>query len=160
MDSASSRLEAFLLKEIPLSLAMGIHVSEAGPTGVALSAPLHENGNHHGTLFGGSASAIAILAAWGWVHLRLEDLGLDPDLVIQKSATDFVRPGRGPEVMAACRGTDEATFARFVTTLRRFKRARLRLEVEVSSGDDLVAHMHGLFVALERRTDGGPRDHF
>ena len=85
----------------------------------------------------------------------MEDLGLDPDLVIQKSATEFVKPGRGPQVVAACRGTDEETFARFVKTLRRFRRARLRLEVEVSSGDDLVARMHGLFVALERTDTGG-----
>ena len=148
MSGAPSRLQAFIRSNIPISAAMGVTVTKAGPEGVTLRAPLTKNRNHHGTLFGGSASALAMLAAWSWLHLRLEELGLDPDLVIQKGATDYICPGRDTDVVAVCAGTDEETFARFIRSLGRFGRARIALEVEVSSGDRLVARLAGQFVAL------------
>lgn len=57
-------LEQYLHEHIPLSRAMGVEVQEADWNGVTLRAPLAPNNNHRETVFGGSASAVAILAAW------------------------------------------------------------------------------------------------
>lgn len=133
---------------------MGVEVIEAGDEGVRIRAPLESNGNHHGTLFGGSASALAILAAWGWMYLELESEGLDPDLVIQRSAMEFLQPGReGVEII--CRGTSRASWTRFLRTFRRFGRARLTLCSEIHAGSGVVARMEGDFVALQPGV-GGP----
>jgi len=150
---AAARLQDFLEANIPLSGAMEVEVVEAGPEGVRIRAPLGPNGNHHGTLFGGSASALAILAAWGWMHLRLDAEGLDPDLVIQRSATEFVHPGRSA-VEAVCGGAGEGRWRRFLRSYRRFGKGRLELESEVRVDGTTVARMEGAFVALEAGGEG------
>ena len=51
---------------------MGVEVIEAAWNGVTLRAPLAPNINHRETVFGGSASAVAILAAWAILYVRLQ----------------------------------------------------------------------------------------
>lgn len=147
MTERSEELEAFLHEKIPLADAMGVRVVRAGREEVLLSAPLAANGNHHGTLFGGSASAVAILAAWSWLHLRLSEEGLDPDVVIQRSAMEYLLPGRA-DVTACCPGIGERAWKRFLTTYRRFGKARIELPAAVCVGDERVASLKGVFVAL------------
>ncbi|MGE5240286.1 MAG: YiiD C-terminal domain-containing protein, partial [Bacteroidota bacterium] len=65
-------LERYLHEQIPLSKAMGVEVMEASGEKVELAAPFAPNINHLETVFGGSASAVAILAAWTLLHVRLE----------------------------------------------------------------------------------------
>ena len=57
-------IEHYLHAHIPLSLAMGVKVLSSSREAVRLSAPLAPNINHRATVFGGSASAVALLAAW------------------------------------------------------------------------------------------------
>ena len=61
MDTKS--LENYLHEHIPLSKAMGVTVRSVSGEAVTLAAPLAPNINHRETVFGGSASALAILAA-------------------------------------------------------------------------------------------------
>lgn len=87
-----SELQAYLHQHIPLSHAMDVTVVEASPHQVVLSAPLAPNINHRDTVFGGSASAVAILAAWSMLHLRLSAEGLGSRLVIQRNTMDYLAP--------------------------------------------------------------------
>jgi len=57
-------LQDYLHEHIPISSAMGVRVVACDESGVRLTAPLYPNINHRATVFGGSASAVAILAAW------------------------------------------------------------------------------------------------
>jgi thioesterase domain-containing protein len=57
-------LERYLHEHIPLSHAMRVGVVTVDAGTVVLRAPLEPNINHRETVFGGSASALAILAAW------------------------------------------------------------------------------------------------
>ncbi|MBU0891168.1 MAG: thioesterase domain-containing protein [Gammaproteobacteria bacterium] len=85
-------LQAYLHQHIPLSHAMDVTVVEASPLQVVLSAPLAPNINHRDTVFGGSASAVAILAAWSMLHLRLSAEGLGSRLVIQRNTMGYLAP--------------------------------------------------------------------
>ena len=85
-------LQAYLHQHIPLSRAMEVSVVEASAQHVVLSAPLAPNINHRDTVFGGSASAVAILAAWSMLHLRLSAEGLGSRLVIQRNTMDYLLP--------------------------------------------------------------------
>lgn len=67
-----SELEKYLHGHIPLSKAMEVAVVQVQPEGVILSAPLAPNINHRDTVFGGSASAVAILAAWSLLQHSLD----------------------------------------------------------------------------------------
>jgi thioesterase domain-containing protein len=78
-------LEQYLHEHIPLSQAMQVSVLDAKEDCVVLSAPLAPNINHTETIFGGSASAVAILAAWSLVHVRLKGAGIAYSIVIQRN---------------------------------------------------------------------------
>lgn len=73
--ASEQELQQYLHEHIPLSRAMQVSVVRAAQEGVVLSAPLAPNINHQETVFGGSASALAILAAWSLVHVRLQASG-------------------------------------------------------------------------------------
>ena len=55
---------------------MAVSVKAVTTDTVILAAPLEPNINHKHTVFGGSASALGILAAWSLLHVRLVDAGL------------------------------------------------------------------------------------
>ena len=85
-------LRQYLYDHIPLSQAMQVEVLSAQPEGVVLGAPLPPNINHQETIFGGSASAVAILAAWSLLHVRLQHEGVHSRLVIPVSYTHLTLP--------------------------------------------------------------------
>jgi hypothetical protein len=62
------------------------------PEGTRLAAPLAPNINHRDTVFGGSAAALATLAAWTLLHARLTAAGLPSRLVIQRNTMDYDAP--------------------------------------------------------------------
>ena len=61
--TTAPELASDLHAHIPLSAAMQVSVAAVDADGVTLQAPLAPNINHRDTVFGGSASAVAILAA-------------------------------------------------------------------------------------------------
>lgn len=143
-------LERYLHREIPLSGAMGVTVVEAGAGGVRLAMPLEPNLNHRGTLFGGSAGALVILAGWTLVHERLRgEEGLTPHLVIQRSAMEYLEPVIG-DVEARAEPPSEEAWERFVRTLRRKGKGRIEVPAELIWRERVAGRMSGTFVALER----------
>ena len=78
-------LEQYMHKHIPLSKAMAVSVVSVTDSAVTLQAPLEPNINHRETVFGGSASALAILAGWSLLHVRLRAAGIANRLVIQRN---------------------------------------------------------------------------
>ncbi len=147
MDACAAALERYLLSRIPVCAALGVHVAQAGPECVRLTAPLATNVNHSGTVFGGSAAAVATLAAWSLLHLRLEAAGLRARTMIQRNAMEYERPIVG-DFEAACHLTDGPAWERFVALLQRRGRARLHLEAQLRCGGESVGHFAGEFVAL------------
>jgi thioesterase domain-containing protein len=140
-------LERYLHQQIPLSAAMGVRVSMATPEHVRLAVPLAPNINHNETAFGGSAAALATLAAWALLHLRLADAGLQARLVIQRSSMEYEQPIPG-DFEGVCRFTDEAAWERFRATLARRGRARLTLAAHLVYDARRVATFEGDFVGL------------
>lgn len=140
-------LERYLHEHIPLSRAMAASVVAATEAEVVLQAPLAPNINHRGTVFGGSASALAILAAWSLLHRRLRGEGLDCRLVIQRNEMAYERPIPGG-FTARARLAPGVDWAAFLRTLRRMGRARLSVEAELTHGHQRVGHFSGEFVAL------------
>ena len=71
---------------------MAVSVASVAPDEVVLRAPLAPNINHRETVFGGSASALAILAAWSLLHARLRSEGVASRLVIQRNTMEYEHP--------------------------------------------------------------------
>lgn len=142
-------LEIYLHEQIPLSAAMGVSVRSVTSDAVALSAPLAPNINHKSTVFGGSASALSILAAWSTLHVRLTDAGLPSEIVIQSNEMEYERPMRGEFVATGAIGA-EADWPGFVRMLERRRKARIEIEAELRCGDEAVGAFRGRFVAFLR----------
>lgn len=142
-------LEAYLHRQIPLSAAMQVSVLSANTDSVTLGAPLEPNINHKSTVFGGSASAVAILAAWSLLHLRLLDEGLDCEIVIQSNQMDYDRPITGA-FTAASSMADPPAWPQFLKILTRRKRARFEVQSVLTYDDAIVGRLKGRFVAFLR----------
>lgn len=136
-------LERYLYEHIPLSRAMGVEVLEASAARVRLSAPLAPNLNHRNTVFGGSESAVAILACWSWLHLRAGRYRL----VIRRNSMDYLAPIEGG-FEAVCEAPSEEAWGRFRETLDRRGKARIALSADVFFGEILAGRLEGEFVAV------------
>ncbi len=145
MDSTD--LQSYLHNHIPLSKAMGIHVETATFDGVTLTAPLAPNINHRDTLFGGSASAVAILAAWTLLHVRLTEIGLPSRVVIQRNTMKYDKPV-AEDFYAIALPPEPDNWHRFQTMLRKKHRARITIFATLHSNDEIAGKLEGDFVAF------------
>ena len=82
-------LADYLHEHIPLSRAMEVSVIGASADEVVIDAPLEPNINVHGTMFGGSAAVLGLLAAWSVMHLRLEAEGIAKFILITENVLNF-----------------------------------------------------------------------
>lgn len=139
-------LEQYLHAHIPLSRAMGVEVQQAGAGEVILGAPLAPNINHRDTVFGGSASAVAILAAWALLYVSLREQGINSRVVIQRNSTNYERPITGA-FMAMAVVPIRAEWERFLYMLRRKGRARITVAVTLTCNGERVGAFEGDFVA-------------
>ena len=140
-------LEHFLQKHIPLSKAMQVSVVEVQNEIVVLRAPLAPNVNHRQTVFGGSASALAILSAWSLLQVRLSSAGIVSRLVIQRNTMDYLSPIQGEFVARATLLRPE-TWQKFVETLLRKDKARISVSSSIEHANQVVGRLTGEFVAL------------
>ena len=141
------QLEQYLHDHIPLSRAMQVTVISLAQDGVILSAPLAPNINHRDTVFGGSASAVAILAAWSLLHTRLQNAGLQSRLVIQRNTMDYHLPISGTFTARAYIQQEDA-WTRFVGMLTCKGKARISVLSVLEYQGQIVGTLTGEFVAL------------
>lgn len=146
--NAAAELEQVLHHDIPLTREMGIRVIDWQNHRLRLHLPLAPNVNHKSTLFGGSLYCGAVLAGWGWLHLRLREAGIDDGhIVIQDGQISYPLPVR-EDAIAVCDAPDVAQWDRFITTYQRRGRARLELptRIHAQDSDESAVTFTGQFV--------------
>ncbi|MDH0730519.1 YiiD C-terminal domain-containing protein [Pseudomonas sichuanensis] len=148
MSTDSQYLQGVLHSDIPLTREMGMAVIDWHDHCLRLQLPLAPNVNHKSTMFGGSLYCGAVLVGWGWLHLRLRELGIDDGhIVIQEGQISYPLPVTGTAV-ARCPAPDEKAWERFLTMYQRRGRARLTLETVVSNegSDEAAVRFSGQYV--------------
>ena len=143
-------LETYLHEHIPLSLAMQVSVLDATPEHVVLGAPLSPNINHRETVFGGSASALAILSAWTLLHTKLTASGRKCTLVIQRNTMCYERAVTGQFVATATTPASDA-WSMFTRMLDRKGRALITVSSVLMQDGHAAGHFEGDFVALDAK---------
>lgn len=143
---AAAELQALLRHDFPLSAHLGARVAVADGRHVILAAPLAPNRNRSGTAFAGSLNALATLAGWSWLWLRLRDEQLVAESVLQDSTIRYDRPV-ATDFEATCDPPPGPALDRFLAALRRRSRARLRLEVRLADDAGPAASFTGRYVA-------------
>lgn len=91
---SSTKLNTFqkkLHKEIPLTKQMELEVSDFNHNSIVITAPLSNNINDKGSVFGGSSSALMIISAWSLIKLNCNDHNIEADIVIHKNETHWCR---------------------------------------------------------------------
>lgn len=91
VDSTASLQQAFH-ELIPISRAMAIKVVSYDGSELVIKAPLGPNQNHQHSAFGGSLFAVAALAGWGLMQLKLSELLLDCNTVVMGGDVSYQRP--------------------------------------------------------------------
>lgn len=148
MDMDKGALEAYLLEQIPLARAMELRVDAVSPDSLVLSAPLEPNINHQGTVFGGSASAAAILSAWLLGTARVRAEGLQGRAVIQRNTMRYDRPINGRFTATAQAEGGEDAWQQALGALRRGSKGRIRLVSRLACDGGRVGELEGDFVLL------------
>lgn len=144
-----SELERYLHDHIPLTLAMQVTVRTATQDRIILGAPLGPNINHRDTVFGGSASALAILAGWALVHVRMRETGHSPRrIVIQRNRMEYERPIE-EDFTAECSSPAPEKWSRFLRILERRGMARIELEATVQVKGEPAGWLEGAYVVME-----------
>ena len=141
-------LREYLYRHIPISSAMQIEVIHASIEEVVLSAPLAPNINHRDTVFGGSASALAIFSAWSLLHLRARYFDMAGRLVIQSNHMHYDAPIAGT-FQAVCKFDDAVTWERFTRMYKRHGRARIEVKSELEFANSTAGRFEGEFVLFD-----------
>jgi len=128
---------------------MAIEVRAASIDGVEIYAPLAPNINHRDTVFGGSASAVAIVAAWSALHVRMRAAGLDVRLVIRRNTMSYDRPINTGFTATAAAPTGEA-WTKLVATVERGRPARVNVGARLFCEGQLVGELDGEFAVLPK----------
>jgi len=126
---------------------MDVSVQSVQLDRVVLAAPLQPNINHRETAFGGSISALAILAAWSLLHTRLQHEGLVARLVIQRNTMEYEQPVLG-EFSATASLDADAPWKRFIHMLKTKGKARIAVSSSLEHAGFVVGKFSGEFVAL------------
>lgn len=140
-------LARYIHEHIPLSRAMGMAVVSVEADAVILQAPLAPNINHQNSVFGGSASALAMLASWALLHVRLRAEGIAERVVIQRNTMEYLYPILGG---FTARATLEhpGRWRHFTTALARKGKARVTVLTVLEHLDRVAGSFTGEFVAL------------
>lgn len=144
-----SALEAYLYAHIPMTKAIQLSVIDIQPEFLMVSAPLAPNINHQDTVFGGSASAVAILAAWAFVHTRLTSQNISNKLVIQRNIMNYELPITST-FTAKAYVTDETKWQTFIQMLLKRGRGRIKVMCILECSTQIVGRFEGEFVAFSQ----------
>ena len=140
-------LAHYIHEHIPLSKAMGVSVVAVEDDAIILQAPLEPNLNHRQTVFGGSASALAILASWALLHVRLQAAGIADRLVIQRNTMEYKHPILGQFTARSMLERPDA-WRQFTVMLARRGRARITVVAVLEHMGRVAGRFSGQFVAL------------
>ena len=126
---------------------MQVTVVEASLQQVVLTAPLAPNINHRETVFGGSASAVAILAAWSMLHRGLAGEELGSRLVIQRNTMDYLAPIDG-DFAAVALAPARPAWESFTRMIRRKGLGRIKQTAALHYQGQVAGALAGEFVAF------------
>lgn len=148
------QIEDYLHEYIPISKAMGIAVEEASTDQVILFAPFTNNINHKKTVFGGSLHAVATLACWSLLYVKLKSCH-EPEIqengnqiVIAKSEV-FYRAPVDEDFKAVCLKPEIESWNFFIKTIKAKNKSRLELHATIHQKEKLCVDYHATFAVLK-----------
>lgn len=140
-----NQLENILHTQMPLAKSMDVQIRHADDQRMELVCPLSKNQNHLGTGFGGSLSALMILASYCRLFYLINGKG---HVVLKRSETEFLKLAT-EDLACFALPPSKKEAEEFLNTYQKKGRARILLTSEIRLKDGSVAaRMRGEFVGL------------
>lgn len=139
-----------LFKNIPPAQALHIEISEWNGRRAELRAPLAPNLNDKGTAFAGSIDSLLNLAGWSAITLALRDAGMDADVMIVQSETEYCAAVQSDMTAVSELSAEEG--ARITSELQECRRSRVALTSQLRSANKPCATMSAHYAILARHS--------
>ncbi len=139
-------LDTLIKERVPLARHMGAKLVALSDDSVCMHAPLAANLNHHQTAFAGSLYSVCVLTGYSLLHLKLLQLDLDTQIVIQQAQINYHRPVT-TDLETQCELPDLKCYERFLAMLKRRGVARIELTVNIFQQGILAVSLAGSYVA-------------
>jgi len=137
-----------LLEEIVPAVALGIRIAERADGCIMLTAPLSLNLNDKGSAFAGSIDSLLDLAGWSAIMLALQNTGIDADVMIVKSETEYTAAVRAD--MTATAGLAREDTARLLDELKDVGRGRIAVSARLTAAESVCATMSAQYAVRVR----------
>ncbi|WP_407331888.1 YiiD C-terminal domain-containing protein [Enterovibrio sp. 27052020O] len=137
-------------QQIPISDKMGVRITQFTGYRFEVSALLNANLNPHDSMFAGSVFSMATLAGWGMVWLLMKERHLSAAIVLADSHIRYRKPiTERPRAVVSL-----DNLSGDLDRLANGRRARVKLDVTLYSGEEVAGHFTGTFVLMpEKSTD-------
>ena len=145
----AAELQAFFVKNIPITTQMGLQVAHLDSACIRISAPLDANLNDKNTAFAGSLSSVLTLAGWGLVMGKLCALGIEADVMIHKCDLLYNQPVNR-DFSAYCDLPEPAAWQRFMQTLKARGRSRIIMNSWVAAQHHAAVTMAGRYAVISK----------
>jgi thioesterase domain-containing protein len=132
----TEQLQNLLYKDIPLTKDMGLELIKFNGNVLQAIAPLSNNINDKGSVFGGSSSALMIITAWSLIKLNCEKNNIDADIVIHKNSTVWHKASYEDLLMNA-RFDREYDFKEIKSIIDGKRHQRITCNIELVNTDNL-----------------------
>jgi thioesterase domain-containing protein len=146
LDDISMELQNTWHNTIPLSKAMNLAIGFYDQKSLVTTCDEDFNKNLHNTMFAGSIYTLATLTGWGWVHLLIQQKNFDGNIVLADANIRYHRPVAG----IAFAKTGSLLSSGSVDDLKDTNKVKLRVEVQVMSGEKVAATFKGLYFVLPK----------
>jgi thioesterase domain-containing protein len=151
MNGSTRHLQALLDEQVPIAHAMGVQIKQYDSQGLVLTAPLDRNRNYKGTAFAGSLATLATLAGWALSMLRVEEMGMHPEVVVARSHISYLKPVR-EDIQVLCAMPTDAIIEKLQRTLDRKGLGRWELAARISARGVMALDYRGTYaVTVARR---------
>ncbi|SKA49519.1 thioesterase domain-containing protein, putative [Enterovibrio nigricans DSM 22720] len=131
-------------QQIPISDQMGVRISQFTGYRFEVAALLNANLNPHQSMFAGSVFSMATLAGWGMVWLMMKERQLSASIVLADSHIRYGRPVTERPRAAVSLDNLSGDLDRLASG----RKARVKLEVTIYSGEDVAGTFVGTYVLL------------
>ena len=129
-------LQHLLHKDIPLTKDMGLELIKFKDNELQAIAPLSNNINDKGSVFGGSSSALMIITAWSLIKLNCDQHEIVADIVIHKNKTIWHKASYEDLIINASL-TKKYDFNVVKSTLASKRHQRIDCTIELVNNDSV-----------------------
>jgi thioesterase domain-containing protein len=130
------RLQHFLHTDIPLTKDMGLELVTFNNNKLQAIAPLSQNINDKGSVFGGSSSALMIISGWSLIKLNCEEFDIQADIVIHKNKTLWHKASYEDLLINAV-FSEEYDFNKIKSVIGKKRHQRIDCKIELVNKDNI-----------------------